>query len=93
MNHKEQLGFLTVACNTEQVDYLRLAYLQAVNIKKTQKNNQYAVIVDHNTLLQINDDHKQIFDYIIEAPKHDFGPYGTEAFLFDLTPFKETIKV
>lgn len=93
MNHKAQLGFLTVACNTNNVNYLQLAYLQAVNIKKTQKNNQYAVIVDHNTSLQINDEHKQVFDYIIVAPEHDFGPYGVEAYLFELTPFKETIKV
>ena len=49
MNHKAQLGFLTVACNTDQTDYLQLAYVQAVNVKKTQKHNQYAVVVDKNT--------------------------------------------
>ena len=93
MNHKEQLGFLSVACNTEQVDYLHLAYVQALCIKKTQKNNRYAVIVDKKTHSVIEDKHKKVFDYIIEAPDHNFGPYGTEAFLFELTPFKETIKV
>lgn len=93
MNHKEQLGFLTVACNNEQTDYLRLAYLQALNIKRTQKNNRYAVVVDQDTALCITEKHKKVFDYIIQAPKHTFGPYGTEAFLFELTPFKETIKV
>lgn len=93
MNHKAQLGFLTVACNTEQTDYLRLAYYQALNIKNTQKNNLYAVVVDYDTLLQITDDHRAVFDYIIEAPKHDFGVFGTEAFVFELTPFKETIKI
>lgn len=93
MNHKAPLGFLTVACNTEQTDYLRLAYLQALNIKKTQKNNLYAVVVDHSTMSKITDDHRKVFDYIIEAPKHDFGAFGTEAFVFELTPFKETIKL
>ncbi len=93
MNHKEQLGFLTVACNTEQTDYLQLAYLQALNIKKTQKNNRYAIIVDQQTHAQITEIHEKVFDYIILAPEHDFGPFGTEAFLFDLTPFKETIKL
>lgn len=93
MNHKEQLGFLTVACNTEHVDYLRLAHAQAVNIKKTQKNNCYAVVVDRNTFAQITDEQRQVFDYIVEAPEHELGPYGTEAFLFELTPFKETIKL
>jgi hypothetical protein len=93
MQHKEQLGFLTVACNTEQTDYLQLAYLQALNIKTTQKNNRYAVVVDQKTLTKVTDAHRKIFDYIIESPEHDFGPYGTEAFLFELTPFKETIKL
>jgi len=93
MSHKAQLGFLTVACNTEHVDYLRLAYLQAVNVKQTQKNNQYAVIVDSATLTKVSEDHKKVFDYVIEAPDHAFGPFGTEAFAFELTPFKETIKL
>jgi len=93
MNHKEQLGFLTVACNTEQTDYLRLAYLQALNIKQTQKNNKFAVIVDRATASKITDKYKEVFDYIVEAPEHDYGPYGTEAFIFELTPFKETIKL
>jgi hypothetical protein len=93
MNHKAQLGFLTVARNTEQTDYLQLAYVQALNVKRTQKNNQYAVVVDKKTFAEITDTHKKVFDYIIQAPEHDFGPYGTEAFLFELTPFKETIKL
>jgi hypothetical protein len=93
MNHKAQLGFLTVACNTNQTDYLQLAYAQAVNVKKTQKHNQYAVVVDKSTLQKITDQHRKVFDYVIEAPEHTFGPYGTEAFLFELTPFKETIKL
>jgi hypothetical protein len=93
MNHKEQLGFLTVACNTEQIDYLQLAYLQALNIKHTQKNNKFAVVVNKQTLVKVTDQHKKVFDYIVEAPEHTFGPYGTEAFVFELTPFKETIKL
>jgi hypothetical protein len=93
MNHKEQLGFLTVACNTEQTDYLRLAYLQALNVKHTQKNNKFAVVVDQSTLMKVTDTHRKVFDYIVEAPEHDYGPYGTEAFVFELTPFKETIKL
>jgi len=49
MRHKEQLGFLTVACNSHNVDYLELAYLQALNVKHTQKNNKFAVVVDQQT--------------------------------------------
>jgi hypothetical protein len=93
MHHKEQLGYLTVACNTDEVDYLHLAYVQALNIKSTQKNNKVAVVVDSKTKLLINNKHKKTFDYIIEAPEHEYGIFGTEAFLFTLTPFKETIKL
>jgi hypothetical protein len=70
-----------------------LAYVQALNIKRTQKNNKFAIVVDKNTLQKITDKHKKTFDYIIESPEHNFGPFGTEAFLFELSPFKETIKV
>lgn len=93
MRHKEQLGFLTVACNSDQVDYLHLAYLQALNIKKTQKNNKFAVVVDKLTNQKISNRHKKVFDYVIEAPEHTYGTFGTEAFLFDITPFKETVKL
>lgn len=93
MNHKAQLGFLTVACNTKQTDYLQLAYLQALNIKRTQRNNKFAVVVDQQTASDITDAHRKVFDYVIVAPDHNYGPYGTEAFLFELTPFKETIKL
>jgi hypothetical protein len=44
--HKEQQGFLTIAANTEDVDYLRLAYLQALNIKATQKIKSFALITN-----------------------------------------------
>lgn len=93
MNHKEQLGFLTVACNDGAVDYLKLAYAQALCVKKTQKNNQFAVVVDGSTKKQLNEKHLSTFDYVIEAPEHSYGRYGTEAFLFELTPFKETVKL
>jgi hypothetical protein len=93
MNHKEQLGYLTVACNTNQTDYLRLAYAQALCVKKTQKNNRFAVIVDANTEKLLTEKHRRVFDYVIQVPEHNLGPYGAEAFVFDVTPFKETIKL
>lgn len=92
-NHKEQLGFLTYAINSLETDYLRLAYLQALNIKHTQKNNKFAVIVDSKTSMKINDKHNQVFDYIIELPEYDYQPFEYERTAFALTPFKETIKL
>ena len=45
--HKEQCGFFTIAQNTEDCDYVRLAYLLALSIKATQsKIKSFAVAVD-----------------------------------------------
>ena len=76
MNHKEQQGFLTIAANTSETDYLELAYLQALNVKATQRIKSFAIIVDTNTKQQIQDYHKKVFDYIIEIPASTTGPYG-----------------
>lgn len=96
--HKEQQGFITFAQNTDEVDYLELAYLQALNIKATQKNNRYAVIVDAATREKINDAHRNTFDYIIDLPTDHNDPANRRKFanewqVFRLTPFKETIKL
>jgi hypothetical protein len=95
---KEQQGFVTLAQNTRDVDYLNLAYLQALNIKATQKENNYAVIVDAHTKEQVTEQHRDVFDYVIELPKDYNDPdsnwkLANEWQVFYLTPFKETIKL
>lgn len=94
--HKEQQGFITFAQNTAEVDYLRLAYLQALTVKATQKINRYAVIVDKETNKQITNKQKKAFDYIIVLD-HDYNTenykFANEHQVFALTPFKETIKI
>ena len=93
---KSSFGFLTIAQNTT-VDYLNLAYHQAKNIKNTQIDNQYAVIVDSDTLTQVTDEHRKIFDYVIELPidlaKNQSWKLSNEWQVMNLTPFKETIKL
>lgn len=96
MSKLEQQGFLTIAQNSD-VDYLRLAYLQAMSVKLTMPGSKYAVIVDHATLDKVTDKHREIFDYIIPLPqdyaKDDLWKLANEWQVFELTPFKETIKV
>lgn len=96
MQKLEQQGFLTVAQNSD-VDYLRLAYVQAMSIKLTMPNSKYAVIVDEATLAQVTDKHRRVFDHIIPMPvdyaKDDVWKLANEWQVFDLTPFKETIKI
>jgi hypothetical protein len=96
--HKEQQGFVTFAQNTDTVDYLELAYVQALNIKATQKENRYAVIVDSATKEKLNEHHYRVFDYIIDLPVDYNDDTSTRKFanewqVFRLTPFKETIKL
>jgi hypothetical protein len=91
-----QQGFLTFAQNTD-VNYLRLAYVQAMSIKLVMPNAKYAVIVDDATLATVSDKHENVFDYIIPLPvdyaKDETWKLSNEWQAFDLTPFKETIKV
>ena len=96
--HKAQQGFVTLAQNTASVNYLELAYLQALNIKATQTNNLYAVLVDTPTLQLVTEKHRRVFDYVIEIP-HDNNTadskwrLANEWQVFWLTPFKETVKL
>ena len=94
--HTEQQGFLTFAQNSE-VDYLRLAYLQAMSVKLTMPTSKFAVIVDKKTQTQITDQQRQVFDYVIELSEdyaeHEEWKLSNEWQVFYLTPFKETIKL
>lgn len=97
MSKLEQQGFLTIAQNTPDVDYLKLAYVQAMSIKLTMPGSKYAVLVDAATLACIEDKHRAVFDYIIELPVDDAvdqtWKLANEWQVFNLTPFKETIKL
>lgn len=95
---KNGCGFVTIAQNTKTVDYLTLAYVQAMNIKSLHKDAKYAVIVDKNTHNQITSKHFKVFDHIITLP-YDENPTDSEWKLLNeyqvckLSPFKETIKL
>lgn len=94
---KQGKGFVTYAINSPTTDYLKLAYLQALNIKATQPSASCTVIVDTATEEKINDCHRNVFDFIINYDR-SFASGGQTAFerewrVFWLTPYKETIKV
>lgn len=91
-NHKEQKGFLTLAYNSKTVDYLELAYLQALSIKTVMPDARVAVVLDSHTKKSITTKIEKLFDYVIEARPSEW-PMEIEPELFWLTPFKETIKL
>ena len=93
-----QRGFLTFAQNTNEVDYLKLAYLQALTIKTSCKINQYAVVVDQPTMEKVTDRQRSVFDYVIEIPMGDDAKDSRWKMQNEWkaqisTPFKETIKL
>lgn len=96
--NKSGQGFVTFAQNTDQVDYLKLAYIQCMNVKLTQNMAKFAVIVDKKTKNAITNEHVDTFDYIIELPydendDNSAWKLGNEYQVFSLTPFKETVKL
>jgi hypothetical protein len=91
--HKEQQGFVTFAVNTPEVNYGELAYLQCLNVKATQQNNSYAVIVDVNTYESFTEQQLKTFDYVIQIGVDRNNPFSAEPAVWHHTPFKETIKL
>lgn len=91
--HQEQQGFVTFAINSPTTDYLELAYLQALNVKATQRENRYAVMVDAATLALVTEQHRRVFDYVIQVGEEWENPFAAESFVWYYTPFKETIKL
>jgi hypothetical protein len=95
--YQAQQGFFTIAQNSADVDYLRLAYLQALSIKITMPGSLYAVAVDKHTLDSVTEEHRRVFDYVItienDESTDDTWKLRNEWQAFFLTPFKETIKL
>ena len=89
MQNKEGKGFLTFAHNTEHTDYVQMAYLLALSVKRSCKNNKFAVVVTKNTNLTL--EQKKVFDHVIEIP--ETPKFYSECLAWDLTPFKETFKL
>lgn len=97
IKHLKQLGFLTIAQNNDSTDYLKLAYFQALTIKKAMPNSLYAVIVDEYTAKYLSEEHKKVFDFVIlmgeDYCTDEQIKMANEWQVFNLSPFKETIKL
>ena len=91
--HKEQQGFVTFAVNTPEVNYGELAYLQCLNVKATQQQNRYAVIVDVATYESFTEAQRNTFDHVIQIGVDLDNPFSAEPTVWSHTPFKETVKL
>jgi len=84
-------GFLTIAQNSVDVDYIRMAYVLAMSIKLTQqKYNNISVIVNKGE--EVQDKWSPIFDKIIyvDIPKEEWKIQNKWQY-YRLTPYDETI--
>jgi hypothetical protein len=91
-------GFLTFVQNNEKTDYLKLAYLQALSLKATNKVSKYAIAVDSFTESLITDRQRRVFDYVIPIPNGDDAKnhkwkMHNEWKALTVTPYDETIKI
>lgn len=89
-------GFLTIAQNNSTTNYVQLAYLLGMSIKLTQKEHaNISVIVTHEE--DVPEGWRWVFDDIIELPEDDAQgdewKLANEWRAFELSPYKETIKL
>lgn len=89
-------GFLCVAQNNEQTDYVRLAYLQRMSCKLVS-DLPYTLITDQQSHQDMTAHIRDSFDNIIVLEQdHSAGQSWKQANdwqLFGLSPYKQTIKM
>ena len=51
-------GYITIAQNSEDIDYLEMSYALALSLKATQENSNLCVCVDEGTKKLITNKHK-----------------------------------
>lgn len=87
-------GYITIAQNLGDVNYVRMAYALALSIKASQRNNQFAVCVSKKD--DVPDEYRRVFDHVIEIPWGDDAETSDWKLenlwkLVHMTPFDETI--
>jgi len=88
--HIADRGFLTFAVGEQ---YLRAARAQAMTVKLTQSNSNFAIIMDSTAGALIDQDDKALFDKIIVLGHTAQGWDMTcEWMAFNLSPWRETFK-
>lgn len=84
-------GYTVTVAHNNDVDYLELAYFQALNIKTTQKINNYAVIVDSKTYERLEQKHHLLFDSIVQF--ESAWNFAQEWQVRNLSPWRRTVKL
>ena len=64
-------GYIVIAQNNEEHDYLEMTYALALSLKATQKENAICVCLDEYTKSLVQDKHRKVFDHIVDIPWND----------------------
>ena len=88
-------GYLCIAQNSGDSDYVRMAYALALSIKATQSSvNQFAIAVVNKA--DVPEQYKHVFDHIVEIPWTDHAEgnkwkINNKWKYYYMTPFEETV--
>ena len=89
-------GYLVIAQNSGEVDYIRQAYALALSIKNTQTINNFAIAVSKKDKELIPSHYLDVFDYVVEIPWNDHAE-GNDWKIqnkwkyYYMSPFDETV--
>ena len=82
----EEQGYVVLAVNTATVDYVRCAAMLVQSLKTQHPDARVCLITDQ----PVED---PVFDYVHLLPAVLDNAYANDAAVFQLTPFRETIKL
>ena len=82
----EEQGYVVLAVNTATVDYVRCAGMLVQSLKTQHPDSRVCLITDQ----PVED---PVFDYVHLLPVVSDNAYANDAAVFQLTPFRETIKL
>jgi hypothetical protein len=82
----EEQGYVVMAVNTATVDYVRCAAMLVQSLKTQHPDARVCLITDQ----PVED---SVFDYVHLLPAVSDNAYANDAAVFNLTPFRETIKL
>ena len=86
MRPVEEQGYVVLAVNTATVDYVRCAGMLVQSLKTQHPDSRVCLITDQ----PVED---PVFDYVHLLPVVSDNAYANDAAVFQLTPFRETIKL
>jgi hypothetical protein len=89
-------GYIVIAQNNAEYDYLELTYALAMSLKATQKENAICVCVDEATKTKVTEKHRKVFDHIVDIPFgdpsiHHLWKIQNKWKYAHMSPFDETI--